>query len=73
MKNDDKTRGNKPESSGERRKIQKISRQGKNNTDKIRYSKTMERFLPSSREMTKNHNNNRMQGKQNNPGAKYGN
>ena len=61
-KNDDTTRGIKQESTGERRKIKKISRKGKT-------IQTKQDIL----KQRKNSTSNQMRGKQNNFGAKYGN
>ena len=47
--NDNTTRGNKPESTGEMRKIKKTSRQGKTTETKQDISKQRKKFLPADR------------------------
>ena len=49
-KNDYTTQGNKPESTGERRKIKKILRHGKTIQTKQDIPKQQEKILPTSRE-----------------------
>ena len=68
-----KTWGNKPERSGERRKIKEISTKGKT-IDKTEHSKTMmENSINNWEEMTTKYTINRMQKKPNDFGLKYGN
>ena len=64
--------GNKPESTGERRKIKEISTKGWNNTDKTEHSKTTKSLFANNwEEMTRKYTNNRMKEKLNNFGLKY--
>ena len=69
VKNNNTTWGNQPESTYERRKIKKISRKGKNDTDKTEHSKTTKENSTYLGEMTWKYNNNRMQEKLNNFGV----
>ena len=49
IKTKDASRGNKPESTGERRKTKKESRQKENNTEKIGHSKATTKILLANR------------------------
>ena len=74
-KNNNTTWGKKQESTGERRKIKKISRKSKTIQIKQYIPKQRKEILPTSGggEMTRKHTNNRMQEKPNSFGLKYGN
>ena len=74
-KNNNTTRGNKPGSTGERRKIKEISTKGKTIETNQDIPKQRNEILPKvgGDEMTRKHTNNRMQEKSNDFGLKYGN